>query len=543
MSRPWKNCSSALLAVAAMFASTATLRAQDPYTWTWDGSAGTMNWSGANWTNSASGLAGGNITSSIDTTLILANTTDILNQDIDNLTINSLVLEIVADFATTEGKPIQFQKNSNGILPSVTNNSESRYFIENDLILTDTLTVQADVYDETYTRVALKGAISGSGGIILKSNGNIRFEGSPKTYTGETTIDGGEVRVAAAKLPDGQTSYAWATPAFNINGSSTLAINRLDVGETGSTKSINFDSVGGGTLITRGQLNLFGNFAINTHGGAQSLIEQNFSGIIDIKDNVTFTFNIAAGTDPTSDLKVNSPIIGNAGQIVKSGNGTLELRGANTYSAGTTVTAGTLLVNNTTGSATGTGTVTVQSGATLKSAAATVTGSPGLITGAVTIESGGTISPGLSATKTGTLTLSGGLTLNPGSTAIFHLNSDTAGMGYSQIRATSSTLNLDGSNLVVNLGEGYAPAPEDFFQIMSGDPGTSRFAIPTDGFMTSDSLYYFDVSYATSGVTVYNFTPVPEPVTMMALGMAGLGLFHFARRRRDGSRPSASLAV
>ncbi|MFO0937987.1 MAG: autotransporter-associated beta strand repeat-containing protein [Gemmataceae bacterium] len=504
-----------------------------------------MNWSGANWTNSASGLTGDNIISSKDTALIFSTTISSSNQDLSDLIINSMSFQSGSTFMVLSGMPIQFQKNSNGILPSLTNTSESIVYIHNDLVLNDTLTVQADQSDIADLRMVLHGAISGSGGIVLKPTEYIQIDGVQKTYTGETTIDGGRVEIYTdgTELLNGEISYAWATPAFNINGSSMLVINKFDVGETGSTTSFNFDSVGGGKMGSADIFNLRGNFAINTNGGSQNRILKTMNGEFEFKNSATLTFDVAAGTDPTSDLKIETSIIGSAGQIVKSGNGTLELTNANTYGAGTTVSAGTLLVSNRSGSATGTGTVTVQSGATLKSAAATVTGSPGLITGAVTIESGGTISPGLSATETGTLTLSGGLTLNPGSTAIFHLNSDTAGLGYSQIRASGSTLNLDGSNLVVNLGEGYAPAPEDFFQIMSGDPGTSRFAIPTDGFMTSDSLYYFDVDYSSSVVTLYNFTPVPEPATMMALGVAGLGLFHFVRRRRDGSRPSVSLAV
>jgi len=51
--------------------------------------------------------------------------------------------------------------------------------------------------------------------------------------------------------------------------------------------------------------------------------------------------------------------------LTKIGSGTFTLTGTNSYSGGTTVSNGTLLVNNTGSSATGTGAVTVVNGATL----------------------------------------------------------------------------------------------------------------------------------------------------------------------------------
>jgi autotransporter-associated beta strand protein len=71
------------------------------------------------------------------------------------------------------------------------------------------------------------------------------------------------------------------------------------------------------------------------------------------------------------------------------------LGGTNTYSGGTTVNAGTLLVTNATGSATGAGAVAVNSGTTL--------GGTGSIGGAVTISSGATVNPGVGGI--GTLTV------------------------------------------------------------------------------------------------------------------------------------------
>ena len=53
---------------------------------------------------------------------------------------------------------------------------------------------------------------------------------------------------------------------------------------------------------------------------------------------------------------------GGTGALSKIGSGTLTLNGANLYTAGTTVTSGTLVVGNTGGSATGTRAVQVSAG-------------------------------------------------------------------------------------------------------------------------------------------------------------------------------------
>src|SRR5207244_10659082 len=69
--------------------------------------------------------------------------------------------------------------------------------------------------------------------------------------------------------------------------------------------------------------------------------DQTFAGVI----SGTGSFNRSASTAGTGGRTIFTP--------------------ANTYSGGTTVNDGALLVNNTTGSGTGTGTVTVNSGGTL----------------------------------------------------------------------------------------------------------------------------------------------------------------------------------
>jgi len=88
------------------------------------------------------------------------------------------------------------------------------------------------------------------------------------------------------------------------------------------------------------------------------------------------------------------------------GPGTLTLSHANTYSGGTSLLAGKLLVTNTSGSATGSGLVTASSG--------TVLGGTGTIGSPVTILSGATLLGGNGVAASLALKLSNNLTINSG---------------------------------------------------------------------------------------------------------------------------------
>jgi autotransporter-associated beta strand protein len=105
----------------------------------------------------------------------------------------------------------------------------------------------------------------------------------------------------------------------------------------------------------------------------------------------------------TTGVQTFSGVISGGGSIrrVNSG-GTTVLTGANTYSGGTAIDGGTLLVNNASGSGTGTGAIAINSGGTL--------GGTGALAGAVTLNTGGAIAPGTSidSLDVGALAVSGG---------------------------------------------------------------------------------------------------------------------------------------
>ncbi|MDR1738402.1 MAG: autotransporter-associated beta strand repeat-containing protein [Candidatus Symbiothrix sp.] len=102
-------------------------------------------------------------------------------------------------------------------------------------------------------------------------------------------------------------------------------------------------------------------------------------------------------------------IISNATGFTKVGTGMQIFTNANTYTGTTTIRSGSLLANNTTGSATGTGSVSVGTGGAL--------GGKGFVGGNVSVLAEGLITPGdesqtLVTNRIGTLTLNKNLTLN-----------------------------------------------------------------------------------------------------------------------------------
>jgi autotransporter-associated beta strand protein len=109
--------------------------------------------------------------------------------------------------------------------------------------------------------------------------------------------------------------------------------------------------------------------------------------------------------------------IENSGSLGQIGTGTLTLSGANTYTGGTTMSAGSLVINNTTGSGTGAGAVRVNTG---------TLGGKGTIAGAVTIGTGSStgafLEPSIGVVKTTSLSIQSALTLKGDSTYTYKLN-------------------------------------------------------------------------------------------------------------------------
>ncbi|ECD7482801.1 autotransporter outer membrane beta-barrel domain-containing protein [Salmonella enterica subsp. enterica] len=167
-------------------------------------------------------------------------------------------------------------------------------------------------------------AISGSGQVVKSGDETLTLSGA-NSYTGGTTISGGTL----------VASNVEALGSGDVTDNATLELNTggdfaNNIGGTGRVvksgdKTLTLSGTNtyrGGTLISGGTL-------------VASNVEALGSG--DVTDNATLEMNTGG------DFANN---IGGTGSVVKSGDKTLTLSGNNTYRGGTTISGGTLVATN-----------------------------------------------------------------------------------------------------------------------------------------------------------------------------------------------------
>lgn len=304
---------------------------------------------------------------------------------------------------------------------------------------------------------------------------------------------------------------------LNINGANTytggttLNIATLNVGTNG-TLGGGSTTVDGGTLTATGNGKL-GTGALAVNGGSVTVNSaQNVGSFSGTGTTQTLTLTGATSilnVTQSADGTYNGILAGTGGlALTATSSAALTLTNANTYGGGTTVNAGTLYVNNGSGSATGAAGVTVGVNGTLAGT--------GSISGTITVN--GTISPGSVASPIESLAV-GGLTL--GGNAVFAANFDT------DLNDSIAVTNADsftyGGTLTVNFaGDGSAGGVFDLFAF-TGNAGGSFSSYVFTG-LGAGEVASFDE--ATGVVTV----TVPEPAMLAVIGLMGFGLA--GRRQR-----------
>jgi len=333
------------------------------------------------------------------------------------------------------------------------------------------------IYNST-TNQSLSNRMSGTGNLTQNGTGTLTLSLDPlfnNTYTGNTTINGGVLRISSdgqlgnttsQLVLNGGTLWTTANLTLNVSRSVILGANGGTFDQTTGT-ALTYAGVidGAGSLnkVGMGTLTLSG---ANTYTGATNVSAGafNVSGTLadTTKVNVSSgaTYNVLSNDTIASFSGAGSITLGNgntltafsdnssasyggdlsgAGGFTKAGTGTLTLTGTNTYTGTTTIDAGTLQLGDsgTTGSIAGS---VVNNGMLVFNRSNAVTmNSSQIISG-----SGNLTQAGL-----GTLTLSGANTYS-GITSINNgvlVISSDGNLGEAPVSATADSLVLNGGTL------------------------------------------------------------------------------------------------
>ncbi len=253
--------------------------------------------------------------------------------------------------------------------------------------------------------------------------------------TGNLNLIGGTIELNTLAAPTLNTPYILMGYTGTLTGTPTIAsasrlAYTLDVG-TGTNSVITITFTGGSTsLVWSGAVDTEWSLAnkLNWFNGGSP---DKFFSLDNVRFDDTATANFAVnipitavipGTitvdNTTNAYTISGSGISGTGALIKTGNGTLMINSANTYSGGTTFNAGTTTLTNS--GALGTGAVAVNTGATVN-LTAPPTGSVSFTGMATTLSGSGTlnITPGIGSN---TVALNGN---NAGFTGIINVGVGT----------------------------------------------------------------------------------------------------------------------
>ncbi len=445
-----------------------------------------------------------------------------------------------------------------------------------------------------------RGEIRGRGLVLTANTPQMNFGGDVIINQGvlRVRIDGatanlGTNNVLALRGGTLEADAGGGTSTFSRNLGTGLGqvnfVGGTNFGDRGSggfsafNGTLNVNIGGGQTLVWNG--NSGGNQFFLRSGSSFRLGSPQSNGIVVLQNNLALDDGTAglpfesrvitieglstltAARDPSVRVQITGAISGSASsQLTKVGTSTLELTAANTYAGGTSVDFGTLMVSNTSGSATGTGRVVVRDMLLGNGIIAPATGNGVTMMGSPSSSflvldrvfgTPGSLTIGTAGVNNPVTLQSGANFVTRVNSATFDSNGGPTSYGRLTVRGTGS-ITLTGAVLTVGLPGNFTPSASDVFGILDNQTGnaiTGTFAgIAQNGtvnavFPNNTPAGTFQVSYVGditgSGISIsggndivlYNFQPVPEPASVLALCAAAAGL---VRRRVRGRATAAA---
>jgi autotransporter-associated beta strand protein len=304
----------------------------------------------------------------------------------------------------------------------------------------------------------VSGEISGSGALTMAaSNGATLLLSGANTFTGAVTVTAGSLRIRSS------SGLGAGTKLIRLNSSTNNAL-LLD----GSAGSINLDmnlsfqiSNPNGVIVNEAGTNQISGSLTLTLGAGNSRIESR-TGSLTLSGNILpNTTSRTLELSGSGDGQVSGAIQdGTSGRILivkKSGTGTWELSGSNTFTGGLTQTAGTLRLSGSLGSA--------------------------------LVVSNATLAPWGIGVMNSNLTLAGT------SRVSVRINGMNAGTGYDQLRV-SGTVTLAGTLDPTSVTTAFAPADLVLLQKSSAGSVSGTFTGWPNGVLMRTNGLYAKINYA-----------------------------------------------
>lgn len=378
----------AIVACVAVAAQAATI--------TWQSNDGTLGdntlWSNANnWVGGVAPVAGDDLTFPAP----VAGGSRTTNNDLPaNTQINGVLLP--ANQYVLNGNAINL---GGGVTFSAGGANLATIGLTGNMLQDTTYSVAANTSNG---RLQVDGNITGNFGLIKADAGRLRFGGTAKTYSGNTTVTGGILDFGA----DNQLPFGAGKGSLFLGTGTQFILNNVN-----------------------GQIN-----GLNDFSGGAGAVSKNGSN----------TRNLTLGNgDASGSFSGGITFTGGNSSVIKTGTGTQTLGGAISVVGPLQANAGRLNLNGTV-----TGGVNVGTGGTL-GGTGTINPVTGATNGNQLVQINGTVSPGLSP---GTLSINGPVSFGSAAILNFELNGGNTivGGGVNDLIDLVTNLTLDG---VLNVSE------------------------------------------------------------------------------------------